>query len=517
VSRTRRLIYGLIVTAAVLLAAELGLRASGVMDQDRLISPLLFQQLDSGEGALPIDDGWVRWVDGTTYQQAAPGLRVITVGGSATAGDGVTPFSSFSSQLQRRLVHADTGGPVEVINMGRGGMGSRQVVAILRQGLEAFEPDLAVVYAGNNEFHELRALKHASPAYGANLERTRRRLHALHSYRALQQLLGRADPIPFERVGPGLPAVQDLPTTVDAQDRALAVELYSENLTRMAEAARAAGVPLLLATVADNRADFVDTPPGVALSADQEQLAAQLEALARSGDRDALQAELGRVEPQLRDERAWFRAGRALLQAGLRDDARRLFDQAELVQLRPNRSNRELRAALRTVALAEETSLCDVAEQLDRVSMFGTAGGDLFYDACHPNPAGHARIAALIASCAQRDGLLPAIDAQRRLPIDPWRLDHHQLRLDQLPATPPADPAQAAAQAGHEAFARGAPDQAWAHYQRAVELGGPPEILGLNRALVRWHQGRRDDAQAILQQLPDADPEISNWKALLTR
>lgn len=516
-SRTRRLLYGLLVTAIVLTGAEGVLRVSGVLDRDQLLSPLLFQRIEDGVNNFARQDGRVQWYDGTWFEAEAPGLRIITLGGSATAGDGVTPFASFSHRLQRLGRRAQPDRPVEVVNMGRGGMGSRQVVRLLELGLEGFSPALAVVYSGNNEFHELRALEHASPAYGANLERTRRRLHRVHLYRALQRLLGRDRLAPFEPMGPGVPAVHDLPTTVDADDRALALQLYTENLRSMVGVARQAGVPLVLATVADNRAGWVDQPPGRQLTHEEEQLLAELDGHRARRDSQAVLALAEGSWPILRDERALYRMGLALLQLGEPEQARPFLDEAELVMARPNRANRELRAALREVARDEGALLCEIADELDRRSTQGVAGNDLFVDACHPSPEGHAHIAALLAACIQDAGLMPAGDWERPLPVDPWRLDHHARRLGDLPEPPPADPALAAAQLGHEAFAARQYDNAKVHYDQALTLGGPTDALRLNQALVRWHQGRSDDVRAILAEAGAEDPEIGNWKTLLTR
>jgi len=521
VSRTRRLFYGLLVTTLVLAAVEIGLRASGWMDKELLLSPLLFQQLENEATPLPAQDGWVFWDGGVRFHAQPQGLRVITLGGSATAGDGVTAFASFSHQLQRRLLQAQPERSAEVINLGRGGVGSRQVAQLLELGLGSFHPQLAVVYAGNNEFHELRALKHASPAYGANLERTRRRLHGLHMYRALQRVLGMDRLAPFAPLGQGTPAVHELPTTADARDRALALQLYGENLTRMVRSAAHAGVPIILATVADNRAGWVDDPPGRSLTSTEESLLAHMDGLRIRRDISAALAYAEDAWPQIHDERAFYHMGRVLLDLGQTEAARRFLDQAELVMARPNRSSTELRAKVREVATAEGAVLCDVAVGLDARSRDNIAGNDLFVDACHPSPRGHAHIASLLAACAHRAGLLPAADWDAPLDNDPWRLDHHGAALQQAqPDSAHEDPAMDAALEGHRAYSARDHEAAWNHYARALELGGPPAALRTNQGLVRWRQGRVSELEALWVEATAAgpnDPEIGNWKALLTR
>ncbi len=523
-STRRRLLYSLIVIVTILGGCELALRALGVMDQERLLSPLIFQQGPATAEPLPVEAGWIRWEDTTRHRPRLRGLRIATVGGSATQGDQVTPFGDFSHQLQRLLLRARPPQPIEVLNLGRGGAGSRQVIHFMERGLVSFHPDLVVVYSGNNEFHELRALKHSSPAYRANMERMRRSLHALRLYRLLQHLLGRdrLEMVATAETQP--PRVHDIPTVMDAGDRALARQLYRENLERMVALGAASGVPVLLATVADNRADWSDQPPQTGLSPQEQRRLAQVEALRLRRDRAGLEDLGDEIFDELVDERAFFRTGRALLELGATDRARRYLDQAELVAARPNRSSRELRAVVREVAQASGAPLCDIAALLDQDAPRGVAGDELFADACHPNAAGHARIAAHLARCIEEAGLLAAAGPEaaweRPLERDPLRLDHDARRTGApLAQDDGVDPAVlSAAQAGHLAFEAGRYDEAWDHYGRALEAGGPPAALLTSRAMVRWHQGRMGSTAELLEQAraeaPD-DGEVANWLALL--
>lgn len=525
-SRARRLLYSLLVTAFVLAAVELTLRATGALDDQQLISPLFFQQPAASNDILPIEDGWVRWTSGTAHTPSPAGYRAIVLGASAVQGDGVTPFAAFAGQLQRKLLRAEPEAPVEVMNLGMGGIGSRQVAHQLEQGLAALHPQLAIVYSGNNEFHELRALAHSSAVYRANLERTRRRLHALHLYRALQHLLGLDQLQPLDQLPADLPEVYQIPVLVNADDRALAALLYRQNLQRMVRSARVAGVPLLLCTVADNRADWVDGLPGRTLSDEELGLVAEVEGAAERRDRALATRLAERAWPELNDERAFYRIGWALLGLGLRDQARRYLDQAELVMARPNRSSSELRAVVREVAQQPGVHLCDVHEAMDEHSRLGVAGDEFFSDACHPNPQGHNLIASTLATCAQQAGLLPPHTKPgswgRPLSTDPLRVDHDQRWMNTVRDGDP-DPgttAQGAARNGHDAFAQRDHDAAFGHYADALGLGGDSAALLTSQALVRWHQGRMSDVEALLSEaavLAANDPEIGNWKALLTR
>jgi hypothetical protein len=82
------------------------------------------------------------------------GLRVFVLGGSAAAG---WPFqlvdTNLSALLQRKLEALQPGRPIEVINMAAGTYGSHRVKLILEEVLQ-YQPDLLVLYNGNNELLE---------------------------------------------------------------------------------------------------------------------------------------------------------------------------------------------------------------------------------------------------------------------------------------------------------------------------------------------------------------------------
>ena len=101
----------------------------------------------------------------------------------------MTPFSSFAGWTQRFLRLLLPGTPVEVINLGAGGEASRQVADLVTATAATQRADLFVVYSGNNEYYELRALKEANPNFDARAELARRRLSGSHLYRHLRALV----------------------------------------------------------------------------------------------------------------------------------------------------------------------------------------------------------------------------------------------------------------------------------------------------------------------------------------
>ncbi len=515
----RRALFALLVSAIVLLGLEGAVRLLGLADDDVLLSPLLFQQPLLEPRADDGPDGWRILGDGPMRRGEAQGFRVLVVGGSAADGVGATPFGRFSHLLERRLIQQRPGHPVEVINLARAGLGSRHVVPVLEGGLADLSPQLVIVYSGNNELHELRALKHSSPAYRANLEGLRRQLHGLHGYRLLQRLLGRDRLQPVDdgpAFSPGLP---DLPTMADDDDRALARRIYREQLHAMIRATRDAGARVMLATVADNRADWSGDSDRELSAWEQDRLDALAQAVGEL-DTQAAQGFAAEIEAAFPSQRALFEAGRSLLDLGETEHARVLLELAELMDVRPTRGNRELREVVRELAAQEGTGLCDLAELLDGVSERGVAGHDLFTDGCHLNATGQRAAAMSLATCTRSMGLWEPLERPVPLPVDPFRLDH-DLRSDGE-AFPPLEPEPLEGlqetQSGHAAFATGRPEQARAHYQAALEAGAPEGPTALNLALVHWHLGQLETTAQRLEQASEAmgrDPELDNLRVIL--
>ena len=88
------------------------------------------------------------------------GLRICVFGGSATAGLGLAPSATFARYLERMLRRAEPGRPIDVVNLGMVALPSSGVLHLVRDALETLEPDLVVVYSGNNEFLEIHSRKY---------------------------------------------------------------------------------------------------------------------------------------------------------------------------------------------------------------------------------------------------------------------------------------------------------------------------------------------------------------------
>ena len=398
-----------------------------------------------------------------------------------------------------------------------------------------------MVYSGNNEYYELRALKEANPSFDARAELARRRLSGSHLYRHLRSWIRPAGQ--SSASGARLKGVDSMDAEIDQDERELGVLLYGEHLGRMVETTQSNTVPLLFSTVADQARSFAfhgDPPP---LSAGVDEGVSRVDEAGRRRDWPSLTRALETVRPRLKTQADHYAIARLLDRDQRWDDARFHYAQAEYLDPKPRRSSDPMRAQLRDVASEHGVPVCDVATLLASQSPGGITGEDVFFDPCHPNPLGHRRIAEIFVDCMIAEELLPGLsgkaEAFERLkssvPLaggDPFRLDHFTERRAQLHENRAMTQeeitttirrfddgsAEGAALAGHHATLFKLHDGALAWYALAAERGGPEGSLAVSRALTlqRLHDinGARAALKVAEKALPD-DVEIRHFRRAL--
>jgi tetratricopeptide (TPR) repeat protein len=469
----RRLAFAAVTALLAMAACELALRAGGCVAVDRPDSLLGFQQ-DGPFQTVPVEGG-VLLPSGSPREVAQPkrGRRVLLLGGSAALGAGYVPFTAMSGWLERWLRALDPAQPVEVIDMGIGGVASSQVLEVLAASLPEAEADLVVIYSGNNEMLESLVVQTLQEG-DQRTQRARRLLWRLHLFRLVERLVPER-PAYAEHSGhhPG-GSIHTRAVILSERDRQAAREQYRRNLEDMARLARDAGVPLVLSTVSTNQRDYHD--PG------------------------------GSPE-----ERDLFQQGRAAYDRGEHERAREAFSRAEERAARPSRADRNLRRLALEVAAETGATPCDVHGALAARAPAEVPGQDFFYDSCHANQQGHRLIAATMARCALEalgddPGRVEEDDPQPAGGWSPWRVDHHAGRWD-AQEQPDDGRAETAAANGHLAFAKQDVALAERHYRQALERGGHEGHLRVDLGLAALYQGRLGEAREQLVQaaalLPD--------------
>jgi len=533
------MVAGLVVAAVVLGAAELGFRWLAPDESPRLVSPLAFQRHSepiSSPGPTP---GSVVFGGPSVVAAKEPvGVRIFVFGGSATEGYHMTPHSAFAGWYERILRHLMPDRPVEVVNMGAGGEASRQVAELVAATASQQKANLFVVYSGNNEYYELRALKESLPGFDARTELARRRLSGLHLYRYLRRML--MPESPALSADASVRPVDSIGAEINREERELGVLLYAEHLRSMVESASGAEVPLLLSTVADHTRSYAfhGNPP--ALSDEVSEGLKRLDAAGRSRDSAGVQSAVDALQPHLETQADHHAVARILDRDRYAELARTHFEAAEYLDPRPRRSSRPMRDILREVAEDTSTPMCDVAEALGALAKGGVPGDDFFFDPCHPNPTGHRRIAEILVRCTVEQGLLPVSGESlgpvlTSMPItgfDRQRLDHFTERRAQLKENRGMSEAEieaairskddgtptGAAVAGHHASLFGLHRGALAWYDLAVSRGEMTAGIAVSRGLTMLHLHDIAGARQALDQalmLEPSDLEIRQHRAVL--
>ncbi len=453
--------------------------------------------------------------------KGADELRVFVLGGSAAAGLGFSPNVTFARHLERICAELLPERRVAVVNLGIVAISSRQVRQAAEDVCARYEPDLLVVYSGNNEFLEPHAEKYARATRGP-VARARAALGETHLFR----LLSGARPEPPARdLAEHDAAQRELRLTqreivraieMDAGEVDRVVDEYERNLDAVARTARDAGVPLLLLSVASNwewrgREDLdpdwtAELIGGrAAAPEDWESVVAELDArLAAASDKERHEWLFRRAVAHERLAR--FDRARADYRAAMNADPhlRRALD----------RMNERVRA----VAERRGASHLDTVALLSSHARHGIVGFAEFYDYVHMTPRAAVLVAGGIAEKLQDAGILPrdgdgvvdayveaALAALELLEEDPWEVgewlgvgpDLARIRdrdlwkydklLDDLDGILAADPDDVAALVyrGNAAFFRpdGAADAA-RDYRRALELSGGDARVRANLELL---------------------------------
>lgn len=340
-------------------------------------------------------------------------LRVFTFGGSATAGLGYSPNATFARHLERMLRRALPGRVVEVVNLGIVALSSKQVQVLVDEACARYEPDLVIVYSGNNEFLEIHAEKYAA-SRATPLARAAGVLARSRIYRVLQRAL--AGPPETPSLARRDVSREELRHTqaeiiehvdLEPADVRAVVDAYEARLDAMARAASARDVPMLLSTVASNwkwrgRSDLPrdwvrDLLPDAPQPASRETWERAVRALSEElAGGDAPEAH----ELLFRRAVAHERLGRF---DAARDDYRAAMNQDPHLR----RALDAMNERVRRVAERRGVRLVDLVDALARRAEHGIVGFGELYDYVHFTPRGAVLAAVAFYRGAQASGLAP--------------------------------------------------------------------------------------------------------------
>jgi tetratricopeptide (TPR) repeat protein len=421
-------ILALVVVLLPLAVAEIAVRASGIRVADD-------PYLQFG----PVQPFFVKQaVNGRQYYQAADRklyrerkiifpvekgpdtFRIFCLGASASASWPHPSQETYSKYLDDALGRAYPGHKIEVINVSAHSYPTYRVRMILQEILE-FDPNLLIVYSGDNEFIEPRTYSTTERWYNplATLAN-----HS-HLFRVLRgNPLARrwfpentlpADYVAFQR---GSMDAQVAPETrKDPEQLEWVKEHYRYSIESMVKKARSRGVPVILLTVPVNLRDW---HPNVSYQALQgNELArwrdhytkGQAALLKNDPDTAVTELKLAAALSPLHGETHFF-LGRALEMQGQFAESIQELSRARDLDYYPSRTISDFNATLRNVATRyDNVALADAEAAFWAASAPRAPGFEFFLDYVHPSQRGNLLVAKTVFDTIAKRKLVGGVEA----------------------------------------------------------------------------------------------------------
>jgi len=350
-----------------------------------------------------------------TLERQQGGLRVFVLGGSAAAG---WPYhvgdTNISALLERKLQMLYPERPIEVINVAAGTYASHRVKLILEEILH-YNPDILVLYNGNNEFLESLVYRPRNPPSPWD-----------HSA-AIRLTYKLTVPLPKIDVK-NFDISAQVPNTLsfafaktslyrkNLRQFQMLLDHYRFNIEEMASAAAAAKIPLFLLTCPVNLKDWAPNVSRHRNTFTPEEKTRWTDLFREGylaierGDFAAAIAPL-RAAITIDDEyaEAHFRLAESLLRTGHREEAKSEFILALQRDAFPFRELPEFQQVLQDVATKQKVPLVDIVRPLEAATGDGILGLDALVDYVHLTEQSQEIVAQEIIKSLHGQGLLPGI------------------------------------------------------------------------------------------------------------
>lgn len=401
-----------------------------------------------------------------------PGTYRIAVLGESAAQGYPKPAFAMPRVLEVLLEHDRPRTDVEVVNLGITAINSHVIRDVAKETVASIQPDLIVVYAGNNEVVGPFGPGTVFAGFSPNLSTIRTALW-VRRFR-IAQLIGAVIPSLGGGSAPagGWKGMEMFVEKAVAEDDPRLPAVYSHfrrNLEDIIETARSARVPVVISTVAANLRDCAPFKSlhGSGLSeADrkrwQESFDAGTQAQAAGDCRRAIEPLQAAAKIDDGYAEAHFRLGQCLLATGDRagaDAAFRRARDADTLRFRPARPiNETIRAVAEAAAARDGATLrfVDGEAALAAAAVDGIPGQQHLYEHVHLTFEGN-----YVLARALRDAILPLLPPG-----------------DGPPTGDPLDPRRAASLVGYT------PLEEYTSYRQVSEklLGHPPFTGQFNHA-----------------------------------
>ncbi|MEO3677711.1 hypothetical protein ABGI61_01665 [Rheinheimera sp. FR7-31] len=417
-------------------------------------------------------------------------FRIVLMGGSSAAGFPYGRFGSPAAMLEQHLKLNYPAQQFDVINTAMAAVNSYTLLDISNEVL-SLQPDLVLIYAGHNEY-----LGILGAASGQN-----------HASRLLQLKLGKLALVQnLQRLYSGLQPDNDnapeqtdrtlMATMAQQQQITLDSALYQAGLAQFEANMRlllkqfsAAGVPVVLSTLAANEAD---QPP----------FASEALPTALHGEPISLTALQQFVQQQPQHALAHYHLAQALQRQGQHQLALKHYTFASDLDALRFRAPSAINGLIRQLSAEFNLPLADGQRQLRAASPDGIIGNNLMLEHLHPNADGYQLLAQ-----AFFDSITPLLPFSHQIPRQgAWVSPLHELdvrlgerKIAQLTADYPF-------QASRRPLP--APDSGSLPLALLLQRLADEDWLSTQQALLKHYQQQQNavSAATVAAQLSDALP-----------
>ncbi|UCB54848.1 MAG: tetratricopeptide repeat protein [Thiotrichales bacterium] len=454
-------------------------------------------------------------------QKGERSYRIFCIGGSTTYGRPYQDKLSFCGWLRAYLAAADPSRDWEVINAGGISYASYRVAKIMNE-LNHYQPDLFIVYSGQNEFLEHRSYGalQALPAWVINLDAT---LSNTRTYSAMKRAIDAVQPgsadLSLKRDQLAVEVDDILNHTMGPRsyhrDNLLKQQIimhYRMNLVRMARIADSVDAGIIYVKPAIN---IKDMSPFKSEHSNDLNVDALMRWQALYSDARELQ-QAGRLDEAMvkfrqalaiDDQYAelHFRLGQVLFGQRRYDEAESAFRRAVEEDVAPLRILPSMQQVVAEVAVAEEAPLIDfpaIIRQAYRDEYDHTIfGSEYFADHVHTNFEGYRKLGkALFDQLVELDIVRP--DAR-------WSAARTEaVRQEIIAGIDSEDEGLTFLNLGAVFEWAGKFEEARRVLLRALDILGPNEDIYTRLASSSYSIGKRDDAYDYLEKTRALAPDI---------
>ena len=453
-------------------------------------------------------------------KKADNSYRIFCMGGSTTYGRPYFDNVSFCGWLRAYLQAADPTRNWEVINAGGVSFASYRVTRLMNE-LKQYQPDLFIVYSGQNEFLEQRSYSGLidQPDWLINLNAT---LSGTRVYTALEELIEAVQPDSLKQAK----ARSQLSGEVDEilnhtigpqsyqRDDTLKQHVlthYRLNLLRMVKIARSVDAGILFVQPVVNLKDMSPFKSTHRDGLDEQTLQAWQDLYDRAGELAAADDAAGalalyRQALALDDRYAelHYRMGQALFSLGRYAESEQAFQRAVEEDIAPLRMLGAMQRSVAAVAAEEDVPLVDFPEILRaayrRDYPYTVFGKEYFVDHVHTNMEGYRLLGLALFDELVAEGIAH--------PDGSWNAARREAVEKALIASlDPRDAGGALLNLGKVLEWAGKFEEAYDSFQRSLEILGPSPMLYDRLASTSYTLKKYDETMHYLHESLKLDPK----------